>query len=99
MFSLRTATLDDIYRHIANSSAVKSTKNPPFRRISVEENDYEEGHVTGYAVEEPYNNAPVGIARPENHLLETNENNPQSIAGNKAGLIYTHSEYYFVRDL
>lgn len=58
-------------------------KKPPFRRVDVnEEDDYEEGQVTGYAVQQQI---PVGFNRPDNHLLDPNENLPQHIAGNKAG--------------
>lgn len=80
----RTATLDDIYRHIANFSVAENAiKKPPFRRVDVnEEDDYEEGQVTGYAVQQAI---PVGFNRPDNHLLDPNENLPQHIAGNKAG--------------
>lgn len=90
---IRTSTLDDIYQHInSNGSTSGGTKNPPFRRIdgsnSNDESEYEEGTVTGYAVQHP---VPSGfVRRPANHLNE-NENQEsllqQSIAGNKAGNI------------
>lgn len=73
---------------------------PPFRRVDVEEDDYEEGHVTGYAVQQPFNDVPAGFSRPDNHLFDTNENIPQSIAGNKAGLVqFEHFIFLIYRRL
>lgn len=84
----RTSTLDDIFRHIkANgSSGVDFLKSPPFRRIDSgvastsdeNENEYEEGTVSGYAVQHAM---PSGFVRPrpENHQNDiqyaTNNNN------------------------
>lgn len=93
-FFLRTATLNDIYRHIqphnTSNSLIGMSKSPPFRRIDgVSNDDYEEGTVTGYAMQQPI---PSGFVRPNSHLTENPfdvfDSASQSIAGNKAGAIF-----------
>lgn len=74
-------------------------KNPPFRRIDDgSENDYEEGTVTGFAVQQPL---PSGFVRPSNHLNESpleifeGATPSHSIAGNKAGFHFELFKAHF----
>lgn len=98
------ATLEDIRKHfMPNQSMQTIEKNPPFRRIDssitsgsgidvpTDINDFEEGIVSGFAVQQPVLQKPSGFV-PANHQLNDNydttfENVPQQqvIAGNKAG--------------
>lgn len=107
------ATLNDIQQHIMRNQSIQSDSgnnddvSPPFRRIDGslsstvaggDATDYEEGVVSGYAVQPPVLQKPSGFV-PPNHNFNDNiydstiENIPhqQIIAGNKAGLaLQTH---------
>ncbi|XP_037027671.1 uncharacterized protein LOC119068245 [Bradysia coprophila] len=100
----KTATMDDIYRHImmaptpSNNSLISSTllTNKLARRQDKnDENEYEEGDVTGYAMQHPgvmLQNSNDGMPSHMNPMLDNLHNHHthsvNHVAGNKIG--YEH---------